>query len=91
MSTTLGLVFATAARNAQMLFALIKGTGFLIVGPVVFYLFPEWPMDREGLPDVLVHRPDLPRRGPGGGLRGCLVGVAVALALPSRRSGPSWG
>jgi ABC-2 type transport system permease protein len=26
-----------------MLFALIKGTGFLIVGPVIFYLFPEWP------------------------------------------------
>jgi ABC-2 type transport system permease protein len=26
-----------------MLFALIKGTGFLIVGPVVFYLFPDWP------------------------------------------------
>ncbi len=43
MSTALGLVFATAARNVQMLFALIKGTGFLIVGPVVFYLFPDWP------------------------------------------------
>ncbi len=43
MSTALGLVFATAARNTQMLFALIKGTGFLIVGPVIFYLFPDWP------------------------------------------------
>jgi len=43
MSTALGLVFATAARNVQMLFALIKGTGFLIVGPVIFYLFPDWP------------------------------------------------
>ena len=43
MSTALGLVFATAARNTQMLFALTKGTGFLIVGPVIFYLFPEWP------------------------------------------------
>jgi ABC-2 type transport system permease protein len=43
MSTALGLVFATAARNVQMLFALTKGTGFLIVGPVVFYLFPDWP------------------------------------------------
>ncbi len=43
MSAMIGLVFATGARNAQMLFALIKGTGFLIVGPVVFYLFPDWP------------------------------------------------
>ena len=43
MSTALGLVFATVARNGQMLFALTKGTGFLIVGPVVFYLFPDWP------------------------------------------------
>jgi ABC-2 type transport system permease protein len=43
MSVSIGLVFATAARNGQMLFALIKGTGFLIAGPVVFYLFPDWP------------------------------------------------
>jgi ABC-2 type transport system permease protein len=43
MSTAIGLVFATGARSVQMLFALVKGTGFLIVGPVVFYLFPEWP------------------------------------------------
>ena len=43
VATSLGLVYATGARNVQMLFALIKGTGFLIVGPVVFYLFPDWP------------------------------------------------
>lgn len=43
VATSLGLVYATGARNVQTLFALIKGTGFLIVGPVVFYLFPEWP------------------------------------------------
>lgn len=43
MSSAIGLIFATGARNVQMLFALIKGTGFLIVGPVVFYLFPDWP------------------------------------------------
>jgi ABC-2 type transport system permease protein len=43
VATAIGLVFATGARNVQMLFALIKGTGFLIVAPVVFYLFPDWP------------------------------------------------
>jgi ABC-2 type transport system permease protein len=43
VATSIGLVFATGARNVQMLFALIKGTGFLIVAPVVFYLFPDWP------------------------------------------------
>ena len=43
VSTAIGLVFATGARNVQMLFALTKGTGFLIVGPVIFYLFPDWP------------------------------------------------
>jgi ABC-2 type transport system permease protein len=43
VATAIGLVFATGARNVQMLFALTKGTGFLIVAPVVFYLFPDWP------------------------------------------------
>lgn len=42
-SATIGVVYATGARTVQMLFAFIKGTGFFIVGPVVFYLFPEWP------------------------------------------------
>ncbi len=43
MSTMIGLVFATGSKDVTMLYALIKGTGILIMGPVVFYIFPSWP------------------------------------------------
>ena len=25
------------------MFALIKGTGFILLAPTIFYIFPEWP------------------------------------------------
>jgi len=39
----LGIVIGLLASNSQTLFAIIKGSGALFVGPVVFYIFPEWP------------------------------------------------
>lgn len=39
----LGLVYGTAAKDPTALYALMKGTGFLLVGPTAFYLFPHWP------------------------------------------------
>ncbi|MBE0477189.1 MAG: ABC transporter permease [Coriobacteriia bacterium] len=43
VSALIGLVFATASKDTQTLFGLVKGTGFLIFGPVIFYIFPDWP------------------------------------------------
>jgi ABC-2 type transport system permease protein len=39
----LGLVYGTVAKNITGVFTLIKGTGFLLLAPAVFYLFPNWP------------------------------------------------
>ena len=39
----LGLIYGTACKDPTSLYALIKGTGFLLVGPTVFYIFPHWP------------------------------------------------
>ncbi|MFH1329782.1 MAG: ABC transporter permease [Actinomycetota bacterium] len=41
--TELGLVYGTVAGNVTTVFTLIKGTGFLLLAPTVFYLFPDWP------------------------------------------------
>lgn len=39
----LGLIYGTAAKDPTALYALMKGTGFLLIGPTVFYVFPHWP------------------------------------------------
>ncbi|HUU61873.1 MAG TPA: ABC transporter permease [Acidimicrobiia bacterium] len=39
----LGLVYGTVSKNITAVFTLIKGTGFLLLAPTVFYIFPDWP------------------------------------------------
>jgi ABC-2 type transport system permease protein len=43
MLIEIGLIFGIAARTVTGVFTLIKGTAWLLVGPTVFYIFPEWP------------------------------------------------
>lgn len=43
MLVQLGLLYGTVSKNITGVFTLIKGTGFLLLGPTVFYLFPNWP------------------------------------------------
>jgi ABC-2 type transport system permease protein len=39
----LGLVYGTVSKNITAVFTLHKGTGFLLLAPTVFYIFPDWP------------------------------------------------
>lgn len=39
----IGILFGLLSADSTSLFALIKGTGIVIMGPVVFYVFPDWP------------------------------------------------
>ena len=39
----LGLLYGTISKDITGVFTLIKGTGFLLLAPTVFYLFPDWP------------------------------------------------
>ncbi|MEX2502847.1 MAG: ABC transporter permease [Trueperaceae bacterium] len=43
MSVQIGLIYGTLASDAKTLYTLVKSLNLLLVGPVVFYLFPDWP------------------------------------------------
>jgi ABC-2 type transport system permease protein len=43
MFTAIGLIYATLARDAKTLYTLIKSLNLVLMAPVVFYLFPDWP------------------------------------------------
>jgi len=38
-----GLAYGTASKDINSVFALIKGTGFILLAPTIFYIFPDWP------------------------------------------------
>lgn len=43
MCVEIGLIFGAASRTVTGVFTLIKGSAWLLVGPTVFYIFPDWP------------------------------------------------
>jgi ABC-2 type transport system permease protein len=43
MAVALGLLYGLASSDTKSLYTLIKSLNLFLVGPVIFYLFPEWP------------------------------------------------
>ncbi len=43
MAAITGLLFGTLAKDSTTLFTLAKSINILLVAPVLFYLFPDWP------------------------------------------------
>jgi ABC-2 type transport system permease protein len=43
MLVEIGLIYGTASKNVTGVFTLIKGTGFILLAPTIFYIFPDWP------------------------------------------------
>ena len=43
MAVEIGLIYGTLARDTKSLYTLVKSLNLILVGPVVFYLFPDWP------------------------------------------------
>lgn len=43
MTSMIGLLVGVVSKDSTMLFGLIKGTGFILFMPALFYLFPDWP------------------------------------------------
>jgi ABC-2 type transport system permease protein len=43
MSVQIGLIYGTLSRDAKSLYTLFKSLNLILIGPVVFYLFPDWP------------------------------------------------
>ncbi len=43
MLVEIGLIYGTASKDITGVFTLIKGTGFILLAPTIFYIFPDWP------------------------------------------------
>lgn len=87
----IGLVYGTASKDVTGVFALIKGTGFILLGPTVFYVFPDWPQWIATLfPTYWVIDPVYEVTVNGAGLTdvagelAVAVAVVVAMVLPIR-------
>lgn len=39
----IGLIYGTIAKDAKSLYTLVKTLNLLLIGPVIFYIFPDWP------------------------------------------------
>ena len=39
----IGLIYGAGAKDITGVFTLIKGTGFILLAPTIFYIFPDWP------------------------------------------------
>jgi len=39
----IGLIYGTASKDITGVFTLIKGTGFILLAPTLFYIFTNWP------------------------------------------------
>jgi ABC-2 type transport system permease protein len=81
-----GLIYGTASKNVTGVFTLIKGTGFLLLSPTIFYIFPSWPQwIAKLIPTYWVINPvyevTINRAGLGDVWVELLIGGAVIVAL----------
>jgi ABC-2 type transport system permease protein len=80
--TEIGLIYGTASKDVTGVFTLIKGTGFILLGPTVFYIFPDWPQWIAKLfPTYWVINPVYEVTINGEGLGGVWVELAIALVV----------
>jgi ABC-2 type transport system permease protein len=43
LSSMIGLLMGTFAKDSTIMFGMIKGLGMFLFAPTLFYIFPEWP------------------------------------------------
>ncbi len=88
MMVEVGLIYGTASKNVTGVFTLIKGTAVLLLGPTIFYIFPDWPQwIAKIFPTYWVINPifevTVDRAGLGDVIGELLIGVGViALLVP---------
>jgi ABC-2 type transport system permease protein len=89
MLVMIGLIYGTASKDVTGVFTLIKGTGVILLGPTLFYVFPDWPQWIAKLfPTYWVINPvyevTINNAGLGDVWVELLIGIAItsALAVP---------
>ncbi|MDP2183110.1 MAG: ABC transporter permease [Actinomycetota bacterium] len=43
LSSMIGLLIGTFAKDSTIMFGMVKGLGIFLFAPTLFYIFPEWP------------------------------------------------
>lgn len=82
MSSMIGLLIGTAAKDSTIMFGVVKGLGLFLFAPVIFYLFPDWPQWIAKLfPLYWIIEPIWQVAIMGGSLRDVWVELVVALAI----------
>lgn len=89
MMVEVGLIYGTASKDVSGVFTLIKGTAILLLGPTIFYIFPDWPQWIARIfPTYWVINPIFEVTVDGAGLGDVAgellvgIGVIVLLAFP---------
>jgi ABC-2 type transport system permease protein len=78
----IGLIYGTASKDVTGVFTLIKGTGFILLAPTLFYIFPSWPQWIAKLfPTYWVINPVYEVTINGAGLEEVWVELLIALGV----------
>jgi ABC-2 type transport system permease protein len=84
MAAELGLIFGTAVSDINTLFTLIKTLNIIILAPVIFYIFPDWPQwIAKIFPTYWIINPIFEITIRNVGLKDVLFDFIVALAIIS--------
>ncbi len=82
MSAELGIVLAAISKTDQDLMALVKGIGFLLFAPIIFYIWPDLPQwIAKIFPTYWMLEPIFEVGIRGGGLSEIALELVVALAI----------
>ena len=82
MAVELGLIFGTSVSDINTLFTLIKTLNIIILGPVIFYIFPEWPRwIAKIFPTYWIINPIFEIAIKNGGLKDVLFDFSMALCI----------
>lgn len=82
LAAQIGILVGIVSADSTALFALIKGLGIFIIGPVVFYIFPDWPQWIAKLfPTYWVIDPIYSSAVLGNGLGEVYVDLLIAVAI----------
>ncbi|MDH3470000.1 MAG: ABC transporter permease [Acidimicrobiia bacterium] len=82
MLVEIGLIYGTASKDITGVFTLIKGTGFILLAPTIFYIFTGWPQWIAKLfPTYWVINPVYEVTINNAGLSSVWVELVIALAV----------
>lgn len=82
MAVEFGIIYAIASKDIKTLFALIKTLNLILMAPVIFYIFPDWPQWIARIfPTYWLINPIFEIAVKGSGLRAVAFDLGIALGI----------